>query len=54
MIDDNYYFYYFNGAPSEEDIQEMEEESELEDVANEDTSDCYCVENEDQIEPYIQ
>merc|ERR1711936_634581 len=43
MIEDNYYFYYFNGAPSEEDIEEMETAAELEKVVNEDTSDCYCV-----------
>ena len=54
MIEDDYYFYYFNGAPSEQDIEDMEDESELEKAANEDTSDCYCVEVQDQVEPYIE
>ena len=48
MIEDNYYFYYFNGAPSEQDIEDMEDEAEVED----DSSDCYCVEIQEQVEPY--
>jgi len=51
IIEDNYYFYYFNGAPSEQDIEDMDDESEVED---EDTTDCYCVEVQDQVEQYIE
>jgi len=51
MIDDNYYFYYFNGAPSEQDIEDMENES---DVQAEDTTECYCVEVQEKIEEFIE
>jgi hypothetical protein len=54
LIEDNYYFYYFNGAPSVQDIVDMEAESELEEEINQDTSECYCVEVQDQIEPNIE
>ena len=54
MIEDDYYFYYFNGAPSEEDIEDMEAGSELENVANEDADDCYCVEAQDQVETFVE
>ena len=50
MIDDNYFFYYFNGSPSIQDIEDMEKEDELEKELNEDTSECYCVEVQEQIQ----
>merc|ERR1712013_932199 len=51
MVDDNYYFYYFDGAPSEQDIEDMEDESDVED---EDNTECYCVEVQEKIEEFIE
>ena len=50
MIEDHLYFYYFNGAPSDEDIKEIEENFELEKGLDEDVSDCFCVTIGEQID----
>ena len=40
-----------NNTPSEQDIEDMEDESDVED---EDTTECYCVEVQEQIEEFIE